>query len=95
MAPAKSRSRDIERDAGGDAVLKGEMSFIGPGAATADLGEKIRDYSLRHCLRPGFADWAQLRYPCGTSKADVTEKLKYDTSRTTVCCLICLICLIC
>jgi sugar transferase (PEP-CTERM system associated) len=63
-------------------VLKGEMSFIGPRPErpqfVADLGQKIRYYSLRHCLKPGLAGWAQLRYPYGASEADAVEKLKYD-----------------
>jgi len=63
-------------------VLKGEMSFIGPRPErpqfVADLTQNIRYYSLRHCLKPGLAGWAQLRYPYGASEADAVEKLKYD-----------------
>jgi sugar transferase (PEP-CTERM system associated) len=63
-------------------VLKGEMSFIGPRPErpqfVADLTQSIRYYSLRHCLKPGLAGWAQLRYPYGASEADAVEKLKYD-----------------
>jgi sugar transferase (PEP-CTERM system associated) len=63
-------------------VLKGEMSFIGPRPErpqfVVDLGKKIRYYELRHCLKPGLAGWAQLRYPYGASEADAVEKLKYD-----------------
>ena len=63
-------------------VLKGEMSFIGPRPErpqfVIDLGQKIRYYDLRHCLKPGLAGWAQLRYPYGASEADAEEKLKYD-----------------
>jgi lipopolysaccharide/colanic/teichoic acid biosynthesis glycosyltransferase len=63
-------------------VLKGEMSFIGPRPErpqfVADLTQNIRYYSLRHCLKPGLAGWAQLRYPYGASEADAIEKLKYD-----------------
>ncbi|HWU76446.1 MAG TPA: TIGR03013 family XrtA/PEP-CTERM system glycosyltransferase [Rhodanobacter sp.] len=63
-------------------VLKGEMSFIGPRPErpqfVLDLGTKIRYYGLRHCLKPGLAGWAQLRYPYGASEADAEEKLKYD-----------------
>ncbi len=63
-------------------VLKGEMSFIGPRPErpqfVLDLGQKIRYYGLRHCLKPGLAGWAQLRYPYGASEADAEEKLKYD-----------------
>lgn len=63
-------------------VLKGEMSFIGPRPErpqfVADLGKKISYYNLRHCLKPGLAGWAQLRYPYGASEDDAAEKLKYD-----------------
>jgi sugar transferase (PEP-CTERM system associated) len=63
-------------------VLKGEMSFIGPRPErpqfVVDLGQKIRYYGLRHCLKPGLAGWAQLRYPYGASEEDAVEKLKYD-----------------
>ena len=63
-------------------VLKGEMSFIGPRPErpqfVADLTQKIQYYNLRHCLKPGLAGWAQLRYPYGASEDDAAEKLKYD-----------------
>lgn len=63
-------------------VLKGEMSFIGPRPErpqfVLDLEHKIRYYGLRHCLKPGLAGWAQLRYPYGASEADAAEKLTYD-----------------
>ena len=63
-------------------VFKGEMSFIGPRPErpqfVAELAQKIRYYNLRHCLKPGLAGWAQLRYPYGASDEDAAEKLKYD-----------------
>ncbi|NUR23912.1 TIGR03013 family XrtA/PEP-CTERM system glycosyltransferase [Frateuria sp.] len=63
-------------------VLKGEMSLIGPRPErpqfVADLATKISYYNLRHCLKPGLAGWAQLRYPYGASEDDAEEKLKYD-----------------
>jgi len=63
-------------------VLKGEMSFIGPRPErpqfVADLAQKIHYYNLRHCMKPGLAGWAQLRYPYGASEDDAAEKLKYD-----------------
>jgi sugar transferase (PEP-CTERM system associated) len=63
-------------------VLRGEMSFIGPRPErpqfVADLTRKIRYYEVRHCLKPGLAGWAQLRYPYGASDEDAAEKLKYD-----------------
>ncbi|HET6432953.1 TIGR03013 family XrtA/PEP-CTERM system glycosyltransferase [Dyella sp.] len=63
-------------------VVKGEMSFIGPRPErpqfVADLSRKIRYYEVRHCLKPGLAGWAQLRYAYGASDEDAAEKLKYD-----------------
>lgn len=63
-------------------VLKGEMSIIGPRPErpqfVAELSRNIRYYNLRHCLKPGLAGWAQLRYPYGASQEDAMEKLKYD-----------------
>lgn len=63
-------------------VLKGDMSLIGPRPErpqfVADLSHKIRYYEMRHCLKPGLAGWAQLRYPYGASDEDAAEKLKYD-----------------
>jgi sugar transferase (PEP-CTERM system associated) len=63
-------------------VLRGDMSVIGPRPErphfVAELVQKIRYYSLRHCVKPGLAGWAQLRYPYGASEDDAAEKLKYD-----------------
>ena len=63
-------------------ILRGDMSVIGPRPErpqfVAELSEKIRYYNLRHCVKPGLAGWAQLRYPYGASQEDAEEKLKYD-----------------
>jgi sugar transferase (PEP-CTERM system associated) len=63
-------------------VLRGDMSLVGPRPErpqfVAELGQKIRYYHLRHCVKPGLAGWAQLRYPYGASEEDAYEKLKYD-----------------
>ena len=63
-------------------ILRGDMSIVGPRPErpefVAELDECIRYYSLRHCVRPGLAGWAQLRYAYGASKEDAEEKLKYD-----------------
>jgi sugar transferase (PEP-CTERM system associated) len=63
-------------------VLRGDMSVIGPRPErpefVAKLAQKIRYYNLRHCVKPGLAGWAQLRYPYGASEEDASEKLKYD-----------------
>lgn len=63
-------------------VLKGDMSIVGPRPErpqlVADLVTKIRYYSVRHCLKPGLAGWAQISYPYGASVEEAAEKLKYD-----------------
>jgi sugar transferase (PEP-CTERM system associated) len=63
-------------------VVRGDMSIVGPRPErpqfVADLAGKIRYYNLRHCVKPGLAGWAQLRYPYGASEEDAGEKLKYD-----------------
>jgi sugar transferase (PEP-CTERM system associated) len=63
-------------------VLRGDMSVIGPRPErpqfVSELAQKIRYYTLRHCVKPGLAGWAQLRYPYGASEDDAAEKLKYD-----------------
>ena len=63
-------------------VMRGDMSIVGPRPErpqfVEQLAEKIRYYNLRHCVKPGLAGWAQLRYPYGASEADAREKLKYD-----------------
>jgi sugar transferase (PEP-CTERM system associated) len=63
-------------------ILRGDMSLIGPRPErpefVAGLAQQIRYYHLRHCVKPGLAGWAQLRYPYGASVEDAVEKLKYD-----------------
>ncbi|TCO41276.1 TIGR03013 family XrtA/PEP-CTERM system glycosyltransferase [Dokdonella fugitiva] len=63
-------------------ILRGDMSVIGPRperpSIVDDLARQIRYYNLRHCVKPGLAGWAQLRYPYGASVEDAVEKLKYD-----------------
>ncbi|HEY6985689.1 MAG TPA: TIGR03013 family XrtA/PEP-CTERM system glycosyltransferase [Rhodanobacteraceae bacterium] len=63
-------------------VMRGDMSVIGPRPErpqfVAELAQTIRYYNLRHCVKPGLAGWAQLRYPYGASQEDAEEKLKYD-----------------
>lgn len=63
-------------------VFRGDMSLVGPRPErpqfVAGLAQKLRYYNVRHCVRPGLAGWAQLRYPYGASEEDAAEKLKYD-----------------
>lgn len=63
-------------------ILRGNMSIVGPRPErpefVSELDGCLRYYNLRHCVRPGLAGWAQLRYAYGASKQDSEEKLKYD-----------------
>ncbi|WP_456998845.1 TIGR03013 family XrtA/PEP-CTERM system glycosyltransferase [Luteimonas sp. A534] len=63
-------------------ILRGDMSIVGPRPErpefVSELDDSVRYYRLRHCVRPGLAGWAQLRYAYGASKQDAEEKLKYD-----------------
>ena len=64
------------------AVLKGEMSFVGPRPErpefVADLEEKLPYYAERHMVKPGITGWAQINYPYGASIEDSRHKLEYD-----------------
>lgn len=64
------------------AVLRGDMSFVGPRPERPQFVEMlerdIRYYRVRHCVKPGLTGWAQLRYPYGASAQDAEEKLKFD-----------------
>ncbi len=64
------------------AVLKGEMSLIGPRPERpeieATLEEQIQHYRVRHWVRPGLSGWAQVCYPYGASVEDSRMKLSYD-----------------
>lgn len=63
-------------------VLRGDMSLVGPRPErpefVAGLAGQIRYYELRHCVKPGLAGWAQLRFPYGASAEEAASKLEYD-----------------
>lgn len=64
------------------AVLKGDMSFVGPRPERPEfvevLKEKIPFYAMRHLVKPGLTGWAQINFPYGASVEDAMEKLQYD-----------------
>ena len=64
------------------AVLKGEMSFVGPRPErpefVADLEQQMPYYAERHMVKPGITGWAQINYPYGASIEDSRHKLEYD-----------------
>jgi sugar transferase (PEP-CTERM system associated) len=64
------------------AVLKGQMSFVGPRPERPqfvhDLEARLPFYAERHVVKPGITGWAQVNYPYGASVEDAREKLEYD-----------------
>ena len=63
-------------------VMRGDMGFVGPRPERPEfvqgLIKNIPYYNERHNVKPGLTDWAQLKYPYGSTEADSLEKLKYD-----------------
>ena len=64
------------------AVLRGDMSFVGPRPErpffVAQLKQEIPFFGLREAVKPGITGWAQIRYPYGSSIGDAKSKLEYD-----------------
>ena len=63
-------------------VLKGDMDMVGPRPEMAcnvqSMTENIPYYGLRHTVRPGMTGWAQIKQGYALSRAEVTEKMRYD-----------------
>ncbi|MGC4113845.1 MAG: sugar transferase [Myxococcales bacterium] len=64
------------------AVVRGDMSFVGPRPERPFFVERIKQlvpfYELREAIKPGITGWAQLRYSYGASVEDARAKLEYD-----------------
>lgn len=64
------------------AILKGDMSLIGPRPERKvfvnQLEHEIPFYNARHIIRPGISGWAQVKYPKGENLDDSYKKLEYD-----------------
>jgi exopolysaccharide biosynthesis polyprenyl glycosylphosphotransferase len=64
------------------AVLRGDMSFVGPRPErpffVEQLKQEIPFFGLREAVKPGITGWAQIRYPYGSSIEDARSKLEYD-----------------
>ncbi len=64
------------------AVLRGDMSFVGPRPERAffiqQLKQQIPFFGLREAVKPGITGWAQIRYPYGATVEDARAKLEYD-----------------
>ncbi len=64
------------------AVLRGEMSFVGPRPERPQFVDQLEQqlpyYAERHMVKPGITGWAQINYPYGASIEDARHKLEYD-----------------
>jgi sugar transferase (PEP-CTERM system associated) len=64
------------------AVLRGDMSFVGPRPERPEFVQKLREqvpfYDVRHSVKPGVTGWAQVRFWYGGSMEDSQRKLEFD-----------------
>lgn len=64
------------------AILKGEMSLIGPRPERPEFVEKLQAqipfYRARLLVSPGLTGWAQVMYRYGSTSEDALIKLQYD-----------------
>lgn len=64
------------------AVLKGDMSLIGPRPERKVFVEQLKKempvYDMRHMVKPGITGWAQVKYKYGENLEDSYRKLEYD-----------------
>lgn len=63
-------------------VIKGEISFVGPRPERPEfinkLSAEIKNFNLRHLIKPGITGWAQINYKYGNSIEDSKQKFEYD-----------------
>jgi len=64
------------------AVLRGEMSIVGPRPERPEFVEQLERevplYRARLIVAPGLTGWAQVNWPYGDSVRDAIVKLEYD-----------------
>ncbi len=64
------------------AILKGELSFVGPRPERPEFVQELQSiipfYDIRHSVKPGLSGWAQINFPYGASAEDAYQKLQYD-----------------
>ncbi len=63
-------------------IIKGDVSIVGPRPErpefVKDLALEIKNYNLRHIIKPGITGWAQINYKYGNSIEDTKQKFEYD-----------------
>ena len=63
-------------------VLRGEMNIVGPRperpSIVVRLCEHVREYPVRHRVKPGITGWAQINHSYDASIEDVRTKVRYD-----------------
>lgn len=63
-------------------VLRGEMNIVGPRperpSIVVRLCEHVREYPMRHRVKPGITGWAQINHSYDASIEDVRTKVRYD-----------------
>jgi lipopolysaccharide/colanic/teichoic acid biosynthesis glycosyltransferase len=63
-------------------VLRGEMNIVGPRperpSIVVRLREHVREYPMRHRVKPGITGWAQINHSYDASIEDVRTKVRYD-----------------
>lgn len=64
------------------AVLRGDMSMVGPRPERPYFVERLKEqvplFGLREVVRPGVTGWAQISYPYGSTVEDARNKLEFD-----------------
>jgi exopolysaccharide biosynthesis polyprenyl glycosylphosphotransferase len=63
-------------------IIRGDISIVGPRPERPeiikDLIPEIKNYNLRHIIKPGITGWAQINYKYGNSVEDSKQKFEYD-----------------
>lgn len=63
-------------------IIFGHMHLVGPRAEWVKLSDEynlsVKNYYIRHIVKPGITGWAQIVYPYGLSDYDAKQKLMYE-----------------
>lgn len=63
-------------------IIKGDISIVGPRPERPEFVKNlivdIKNYNLRHIIKPGITGWAQINYKYGNTTEDSKQKFEYD-----------------